>query len=276
MIGIEALRLDLENTKSNLVDFIRRELSTAGLNRLVLGISGGVDSALSTFLSVEAIGSENLVGVILPYKTSNPENEADAADLIKNLGLKSYRVDITPQIDIYFEHFPDADKIRRGNKMARERMSILYDISAAERALVVGTSNKTEIFLGYGTMFGDLACAFNPLGDMYKTQVRALAKFMGVPDKIIAKIPSADLFTGQTDEGDFGYSYEDIDKLLYSLVNLGYSPERCRSEGFDSSMIDRVVRLMIDNEFKRDSASIARVSDDRIGIEFRWPREWGK
>lgn len=275
MISVDDLKIDLEKSKSGLVEFIKSELSATGLDRLVLGISGGVDSALSAFLSVEAAGRDNLVGVILPYKTSNPENEADAAMLIEKLGIKSHRVEITPQIDSYFERYPDADKTRRGNKMARERMSVLYDISASEKAVIVGTSNKTEIFLGYGTMHGDLACAFNPLGDLYKTQVRALARHLGVPDKIVDKIPSADLFTGQTDEGDFGYSYEDIDKLLYSLVNLGHTPERCRDDGFEPAMIDRVIKLMLANEFKRNVPPVAKISDG-VGIEFRCPREWGR
>jgi NAD+ synthase len=241
-----------------------------------LGISGGLDSTLVAYLSARAVGPENLVGVILPYKSSNPENEKDADSLINQLGLKKYRVDITPQVDIYFERFPDADKTRRGNKMARERMSLLYDISALENAVVIGTSNKSEIFLGYGTIFGDLACAFNPLGDLYKTQVRALAGHMGVPDNIIGKTPSADLFSGQTDEGDFGFSYEDVDRLLHLLVEIGLSPEQCEEEGFDRAMIRKVIQMMIANEFKREPTPIAKLSDSTIGIDFRCPREWSK
>jgi NAD+ synthase len=268
--------LNYDETIEKLIEFIKHELSETGLSRLVLGISGGVDSALVAYLSVRAVGPENLVGVILPYKSSNPENEKDADMLIKHLGLKKYRVDITPQVDIYFERFPDADNTRRGNKMARERMSVLYDISALENAVVIGTSNKSEIFLGYGTIFGDLACAFNPLSDLYKTQIRALARHMGVPDNIIGKTPSADLFSGQTDEGDFGFSYEDVDRLLHLLVERGLSPAQCEEEGFDRTMIRKVIQMMIANEFKRESTPIAKLSDSAIGIDFRCPREWSK
>ena len=276
MIKINVPDVDSERIVKKLIDFIKTELAKTGLKRLVLGISGGVDSALVAFLTVKAVGKENLVGVILPYKTSNPESEKDAAGLINQLELKSYRVDITPQIDTYFDRFPDADNNRRGNKMARERMSILYDVSALEKAVVIGTSNKTEIFLGYGTIHGDLACAFNPLGDLYKTQVRVLARHIGVPEIIIKKTPSADLFRGQTDEGDFGYSYEDIDRLLFLLVDKGISPEQCENEGFDFAMVRRVIKLMKSNEFKRESPPVAKLSDDSIGIDFRCPRDWGK
>jgi NAD+ synthase len=268
--------LDYEKTAEKLIRFIRDELAETGLSRLVLGISGGVDSALVAGLSVRAVGSDNLVGVILPYKSSDPDNEKDAQALIDRFGLKKYRVDITPQIDTYYRQFPDADKTRRGNKMARERMSVLYDISAQEKAVVIGTSNKSEIFLGYGTIFGDLACAFNPLGDLYKTQVRALAGHIGIPANIIDKKPSADLFSGQTDEGDFGFSYEDVDGLLYLLVDKGLTPEECEGEGFDGNMIRKVIQMMIANEFKRDATPVAKLSDSSIGIEFRCPREWNK
>jgi NAD+ synthase len=266
---------DYSKIETKLTGFIKSELSKIGLNRVVLGVSGGVDSALTAFLSVKAIGAKDVVGVILPYKTSDPQNQDDAEELIKHLNIKRYHTDITPQIDAYFEKTPDADKTRRGNKMARERMSVLYDISAAERAVVIGTSNKTEIFLGYGTLHGDLACAFNPLGDLYKTQVRGLAGHLGVPQSIIKKRPSADLFQGQTDEGDFGYSYEEIDKLLMAIVDRGLSPEQCENDGFDPAMIRRVIQLMKQNEFKRDNPPIAKISNDSIGIDFRCPREWG-
>ncbi|UCE66204.1 MAG: NAD+ synthase [Candidatus Zixiibacteriota bacterium] len=276
MRGLILPDLDCDKTVKRLTDFIKLELSKTGLNRLVLGISGGVDSALVAFLSAKAAGAENLVGVMLPYKTSDPQNEKDAENLIFHLGLKKYRIDITAQIDIYFEQFPDADKNRRGNKMARERMSVLYDISALEKAVVIGTSNKTEIFLGYGTIYGDLACAFNPLGDLYKTHVRSLARHIGVPANIVNKTPSADLFRGQTDEGDFGFSYEDIDRLLFSLVDKGMTPEQCENEGFSRAMVKRVIQLMISNEFKRNSPPVAKLSDYSAGIDFRCPREWDK
>lgn len=268
--------LDAETATSVLIDFIRDELSKAGLERLVVGISGGLDSATVTFLSVRAIGSRNVVGVILPYKDSDPGNIEDAEDVISRTEVQKYVLDITPQIDPYFVEFPKADKNRRGNKMARERMSILYDLSAAEKALVIGTSNKSEILLGYGTIFGDLACAINPLGDLYKTQVRILANHLGVPKKIIAKPPSADLYIGQSDELEFGFTYDDVDRLLYLLVDEQYTPEQCEKEGFDKELINKVIDMMIKNQFKRSAPVIAGISRGAPGIDFHRPGDRGK
>ena len=268
--------LDAETATSVLIDFIRGELSKAGFERLVVGVSGGLDSATVTFLSVRAIGSQNVVGVILPYKDSNPGNIEDAEDVISRTEVQKYVVDITPQVDPYFAKFPEADKNRRGNKMARERMSILYDLSAAEKALVIGTSNKSEILLGYGTIFGDLACAINPLGDLYKTQVRILARYLGVPEEIINKPPSADLYIGQSDEGEFGFTYEDVDRLLYLLVDDRYTPDQCEKEGFDKKLINKVIDMMIKNQFKRSAPVIARISKGAPGINFRYPGDRGK
>ena len=272
----QKLSLDVEIATGFLTNFIRDELSKAGYARLIVGVSGGLDSAVVTFLSAKAIGKQNVLGVILPYKNSDPGNIEDAEEVISRTGVNKYVVDITAQIDPYFEKFPDADKNRRGNKMARERMSVLYDLSAAEKALVVGTSNKTEILLGYGTIFGDLACAINPLGDLYKTQVRLLAKHLGVPEKIIAKPPSADLYAGQSDEGEFGFTYQDVDRLLYLLVDQRYTPDQCEKEGFDKKLVKEVVDMIIKNQFKRSAPVIAKLSNRTVGIDFRYPRDWGK
>ncbi len=272
----QKLSLDGEIVTSFLTNFIRDELSKVGYGHLIVGVSGGLDSAVVAFLSAKAIGKENVFGVILPYRDSDPGNIEDAEDVISRTGVKKYVVDITAQIDPYFEKFPEADKNRRGNKMARERMSILYDLSAAENALVIGTSNKTEILLGYGTIFGDLACAINPLGDLYKTQVRILAKHLGVPEKIIAKPPSADLYIGQSDEGEFGFTYKDVDRLLYLLVDERYTPDQCEKEGFDNKLVKKVINMIIDNQFKRSAPVIAKLSDRTVGIDFRYPRDWRK
>ncbi len=268
--------LDAETATSVLINFIRDELSKAGFESLVVGVSGGLDSATVTLLSVRAIGSQNVVGVILPYKNSDPGNIEDAEDVISRTEVRKYIVDITPQVDPYFAKFPEADKNRRGNKIARERMSILYDLSAAEKALVIGTSNKSEILLGYGTIFGDLACAINPLGDLYKTQVRILAGHLGVPEKIIAKPPSADLYVGQSDEGEFGFTYEDVDRLLYLLVDQQYTLDQCEKEGFDKKLINKVIDMMIKNQFKISAPVIARLSKGAPGINFRYPGDRGK
>lgn len=272
----QKLSLDAGMAAGALVNFIRDELSAAGFDHLVVGVSGGLDSAVVTFLSAKAIGGKNVFGVILPYRDSNPENIEDAEEVISRTGVKKYVVDITPQVDPYFEKSPQADKNRRGNKMARERMSILYDLSAAEKALVIGTSNKSEILLGYGTIFGDLACALNPLGDLYKTQVRILAKHLGVPEKIIAKPPSADLYVGQSDEGEFGFTYEDVDKLLYLLVDERYTPDQCEKEGFDKKLVKKVIKMIKKNQFKRSAPVIARLSSRAVGIDFRYPGDRGK
>lgn len=272
----ENLGLDYKITLGLLTAFIKDELAKPGFSRLIVGLSGGLDSAVVAYLSVKAIGNENVVAAIMPYKSSNLENIKDAHELVAALGIKKYEVDITPQVDSYFKRFPDANRDRRGNKMARERMSILYDLSAKERALVIGTSNKSEILLGYGTIFGDLACAINPIGDLYKTQVRILAHHLGVPEKIIAKPPSADLFEGQTDEGDYGFSYQDVDGLLYLLVDERYSPAQCEKAGYDRAMINKVIDMIVINQFKRSTPLIAKLSSRTVGLDFRYPRDWGK
>ncbi len=271
-----SLGLNFDVAMGILTAFLRDELAKPGFSHLILGLSGGLDSAVVAYLAVNAIGKENVVAAIMPYKTSNPENVADAREMANHLGLRTHYVDISPQIDEYFAKFPDASPNRRGNKMARERMSILYDLSVIEKALVVGTSNKTEILLGYGTIFGDLACALNPLGDLYKTQVRILAKHLDVPEKIIAKPPSADLVAGQTDEGDYGFTYNDVDGLLYLLVDERYTPAQCEKAGYDKSMIERVIQMIISNQFKRSTPIIAKLSNRTVGIDFRYPRDWGK
>lgn len=254
------LDIDLDKLNDVLIEFIRVELARTGKARLVVGVSGGVDSALVAYLSANAIGNENVVGVIMPYKTSNPDNMADAEEVIETIGIKRHLVDISPRVDSYFELFPDADNVRRGNKMARERMSVLYDISHMENAVVIGTSNRSEILLGYGTIFGDLACALNPIGSLYKTQVRALAGYLGVPERIIAKPPSADLYTGQSDEGEFGFTYSDVDKLLVMMFDLGLSTEECVAAGYSKDMIGRVNDMFAKNSFKGRPPVIADIS----------------
>jgi NAD+ synthase len=276
MTKSDNLGLDFNITLGLLTSFIKDELFKPGFSRLIVGLSGGLDSAVVADLSVRAIGKENVIAVIMPYKSSNPDSSADANELADKLGIKKYEVDITAQIDSYFGKFPDADRVRRGNKMARERMSILYDLSAKEKALVIGTSNKTEILLGYGTIFGDLACAINPIGDLYKTQVRILARHLGIPEKIIDKPPSADLFAGQTDEADYGFTYNDVDGLLYLLVDERYSSAQCEKAGYSRELIDQVIKMIVVNQFKRSTPIIAKLSNRTVGIDFRYPRDWGK
>lgn len=269
------LRLDAELTVELLTRALREEVEKTGFRRVILGVSGGLDSALALFLCAGAFGSERVLAVCMPYRESSPSSLMDAREAIDAVGVESVTVDITPQIDAYFERFPDASPLRRGNKMARERMSILYDLSAEHRALVIGTSNKTELLLGYGTQFGDMASAVNPLGDLYKTQVRQLSAHMGVPESILKKPPSADLWPDQTDEGELGFSYLDVDRLLHFMVDCRYSKERLVLQGFDPSFVDRVTRRVVANQYKRRLPVILKVSGRTIGTDFRYPRDWG-
>lgn len=259
-----------------LVGFIRNEVRKTGLGRIVVGLSGGVDSALSAMLAAEALGVENVLAVLMPYKGSNPESRSHAEMVVQKCGIDSLLVDITAQIDVYFERFPDADARRRGNKMARERMTILYDHSARWQALVIGTSNKTELLLGYGTLHGDMASAINPLGDLYKTQVWTLAEAVGVPAVIVGKEPSADLWQGQTDEGEFGFTYRHVDQLLYLMVDQRYTRPELIAAGFDEHFIDNIAQMIMNSQFKRRLPVIAKVSQRTIDRDFRYSRDWGK
>jgi NAD+ synthase len=258
-----------------LTGFIREEVHKVGFSKAVIGLSGGVDSSLVAFLAAKALGADNLHAFILPYATSAPESEEHAQQVVELLGIHSTTIDITPMVDAYFGLFPAANNIRRGNKMARERMSILYDQSAAIGGLVLGTSNKTELLLGYGTLFGDMASALNPLGDIYKTQVWQLAEAVGVPRCIVEKAPSGDLWAGQTDERELGFSYRDVDLLLYYMVDERYSREELVAKGFSGVFVDLIRRKIQASQFKRRLPVIAKVSNRTIDRDFRYPRDWG-
>ena len=257
-----------------LTAFIANEVRKVGMERIVVGLSGGVDSALSACLAAKALGPHNVLAIRMPYKTSSKES-LDHADLvIAATGIDSLTVDISAQIDAYFEKFPEADNMRRGNKMARERMTILYDHSARWQALVLGTSNKTELLLGYGTLYGDMASAVNPLGDLYKTQVWALSEFVGVPEPLVKKAPSADLWSGQTDENELGFSYHEVDKLLYCMVDLRYAKDELLAEGFPEEFVDKISHRIMNSQYKRRLPVIAKVSARTIDRDFRYSRDW--
>jgi NAD+ synthase len=259
-----------------LTAFIANEVRKVGLERVVVGVSGGVDSALSCALAARALGPHNVLAIKMPYRTSSAESREHADLLVRRTGVESLEVDITPQIDAYFERFPDADRVRRGNKMARERMTILYDHSARWQALVLGTSNKTELLLGYGTLHGDMASALNPIGDLYKTQVWALAEYVGVPEEIVRKQPTADLWAGQTDEAELGFRYHEVDELLYCMVDLRFSRAELYAAGFAPAFVQRVSDMVRNSQFKRRLPIIAKVSHRTIDRDFRYARDWGR
>jgi NAD+ synthase len=259
-----------------LTAFIANEVRKVGVERVVVGLSGGVDSAVSAMLAAEALGAANVLALKMPYRASSTESLVHADAVVARAGVQALQVDITPQVDAYFARFPDADNMRRGNKMARERMTILYDHSARWKALVLGTSNKTELLLGYGTLYGDMASAVNPLGDLYKTQVWALAAAIGVPDEIIRKQPSADLWSGQTDEAELGFGYREVDQLLYMMVDLRCSRAELQAAGFAEAFVRRVDEMVRSSQFKRRLPVIAKISNRTIDRDFRYARDWGK
>lgn len=258
-----------------LTEFVHSEITRTGFSRAVVGLSGGIDSAVSCFLAARALGPQNVLAVRMPYKTSSPDSLEHAQMVIEATGVNALTVEITAMVEPLFAIFPDMDAMRRGNIMARERMIVLYDQSSAFRGLVLGTGNKTEILLGYTTLFGDSACALNPIGDLYKTQLRQLAAALGVPEPIIAKPPSADLWSGQTDESELGFTYAEVDQLLFMLVDQRFTPEQCVEAGFAEPFVRAVVERVRRNHFKRVPPPIAKVSNRTIGYDFLYLRDWG-
>lgn len=269
------LTLDYAVTAQVLTAFIEDEVRKSGFDRVVVGLSGGVDSSSSAALAAKALGPRNVWGLLLPYRESSSESRAHAELVTRWLEINAETIDITPMVDAYFAREPEADRMRRGNKMARERMTILYDYSAKLRALVLGTSNKTELLLGYGTLYGDMASALNPLGDLYKTHVRALARHLGVPAAIVEKAPSADLWAGQTDEAELGFTYEEVDQLLYHMVDLRYDTAALLAAGFDERFVRAVAERVRASQYKRRPPVIAKISRRTIDRDFRYPRDWG-
>jgi NAD+ synthase len=269
------LALDSPLAISILTSALKEEVEKAGFHKVVLGLSGGIDSALSLYIAVQAFGKDNVIAVCMPYRTSSASSLTDAQKAILDTGVQSLTVDISPQIDAYFELMPEATPLRKGNKMARERMTILYDLSAHYNALVVGTSNRTELLLGYGTQFGDAASAVNPLGDLYKTQVRQLSKFIGVPSSILEKAPSADLWEDQTDEKELGFSYFDVDRFLYHLLDKRLSREQLVQQGFSDTLMEQVIKRIARNQYKRRMPLIIKISNRTVGVDFRYMRDWG-
>jgi NAD+ synthase len=273
---MDDLAINCELARRICVGFLRDEITKFGFTRGILGMSGGIDSTLSAFLAAEALGPENVLGLFLPYTSSSPESLADAEEAAAQLGIQTKHIEIGPQIDAYFSRFPEAERLRRANKMARERMTVIYDQSQDWSALPIGTSNKTEALLGYTTLWGDMACAVNPIGDLYKTQVRQLARHLNIPQQIITKAPTADLWQGQTDEGELGFTYADVDQLLYRLVDLRWSTEQAIAAGFDEAFVKRVRRMVMNAQYKRRLPPVAKLSQRSMERDFRYSRDWGR
>ncbi|RMF71580.1 MAG: NAD+ synthase [Acidobacteria bacterium] len=271
-----ALPLPPDRLVRLLAGFLREEAAKAGFGRFVVGVSGGVDSALALLLAVRAVEPSRVLALLMPYRTSSPESVRHAEEVVGIAGCRAETLDITPMVDAFASVADCHDPLRLGNKMARERMTLLYDRAMRDGALVVGTSNKTELLLGYSTRWGDGAHDLNPLGDLYKGQVRALAAHLGCPRPILDKPPSADLVPGQTDEQDLGLTYEDADRILHYLVDLRGRPEHAAEAlGVDRETVRRVVRRVVRSQFKRMPPIICKVQARTIGIDFRFPRDWG-
>lgn len=269
------LTINTDLARTILTGFIKSEITRVGFSRAVVGLSGGIDSALSCVLAAQALGPENVLAVRMPYKASSRDSLDHAQLLIDQLGVQSKTIEITDMVEPLIQLDPEMSKVRKGNLMARARMIVLYDQSEAFKGLVVGTSNKTEILLGYSTMFGDSASALNPIGDLYKTQVRQLSLALNVPAPIVDKPPSADLWAGQTDETELGFTYEEVDRLLYLLIDQRYMPQEVIEAGFDEKFVNGVVARVRRFQFKRMLPPIAKISNRTIGYDFLYLRDWG-
>jgi NAD+ synthase len=278
----DELAIDTDVARRVIAGFIRGQLRQAGFERCVLALSGGIDSGLVAYVVAEAIGADKLLCVLMPYRTSSPASRADAEAIVDALGCRSELVEITAMVDGYFgrdgdlgaggEAARDASPVRRGNFMARARMAVIYDRSVTFGGLVVGTGNKTESLIGYTTLFGDSACAFNPIGDLYKSQVRQMAAAMGVPTQVIAKAPSADLWPDQTDEGEGAFSYPLLDRILYWRIDRRRSIDELVEMGFERELVERVERLVATSEFKRQVPPVAKLGPRTAGVDYLYPR----
>jgi NAD+ synthase len=269
------LTINTDLARQILTGFIKTEITRTGFTRAVLGLSGGIDSALSCYLAAEALGPQNVLAVRMPYQTSSSDSLEHAQMVIDATGVQAITIPITSMVDGLVAQFPQMTPLRKANIMARMRMMALYDQSAGFSGLVVGTGNKTEILLGYTTLFGDSACALNPLGDLYKTQVRQLSRAVGIPESIVQKAPSADLWSGQTDEGELGFTYAEVDRMLYLLVDQRYTPAECVEAGFAEPFVRTVVDRIRRNQFKRILPPIAKISNRTVGYDFLYLRDWG-
>jgi NAD+ synthase len=274
MIRADDLQLDYRIVEDILTGFLRNEIQKFGFRSVVIGLSGGIDSAVVCELAARALGPEQVLALMMPYRSSSSESVEHGMVMVSKLGIRSEIVDISPAVDAFVRSVPSGERLRRGNIMARARMVYLYDVSARENSLVIGTSNKTELLLGYGTLFGDMASAVNPVGDLYKTQLRGLARHLGIPEPLMVKAPSADLWEGQSDEADLGFSYEAVDCLLYMMLERRMDRSSIVREGINPAFYDRVRSMVVRNQYKRMVPVIAKISGRTPGIDFRYARDW--
>ncbi len=270
------MKINEADIEKFITKFIQKELYKFNIKKAVFGLSGGLDSTVTAFLASRALGACNVTGLIMPYGDSFRKDVEEAEDVAHTLGIHSETIDISPSVDAFYSRYPTKKRVLIGNKMARERMSILYDFSARQNALILGTSNKTELLIGYGTIHGDMACAINPIGDLYKTQVRQLGRHLGVPANILTKTPTAGLWDGQTDEDDLGLSYNEIDKILLQLIDKKKSRDELISSGFAKKKVDKIINMIKNSEFKRRMPPIAKLSELTAGNDILYPYDQDK
>lgn len=241
----------IESEVKRITDFIKSQLFKAGFNSILVGLSGGIDSALVLQLCTLALGQKNVFAFYLPYKTSSKKSYQDAVLVAQEVGIKLEIIPITQMVDIYFKDINNLENLRRGNFCARIRMSVLFDKAKEKKALVAGTGNRSELLTGYCTIFGDSACSFEPIGHLFKTEVKQMAKFLNLPKQIIEKAPTADLWEGQTDEDEMGISYQTLDKILIALLDKKLSQSKL-FEKFGEKRVQKVIQLVERSKFKRE------------------------
>jgi NAD+ synthase len=265
-----------ETVEGLLVYYIKDTIYRNNFKNGILGVSGGIDSAVALALTQRALGKEHTFALLMPYKFSSKNSLEDGKKICEQLGVAYEIIDISPSVDAYFKRFPTENKLLLGNKCARERMSVLYDFSARKNALVVGTSNKSEVLIGYSTLYGDSAAAFIPMGDLYKTQVFQLAKYLNIPDSIIKKKPSADLWENQTDEDEIGITYKELDEILFLSIDCRLKEEEVESAGYSLEKIRKIKRMVMNSHYKRTMPPVCKLHARTVGMDFRYLRDWNK
>lgn len=268
------LDLHYPTVEKALTLFIRDFIEKNGFSRGILGVSGGLDSAVTLALTARALGNENTFALLMPYRLSSPESLAHGRLICDALGIKPEVVEITKMVDGYLADHPTESATQVGNLCARARMMALFDYSERRKSLVVGTSNKSELLIGYSTLYGDSAAACLPLGDLYKTQVFELASHLGIPEEIIRKSPSADLWADQTDEGEIGISYAELDEILFRRVDESRRIRELVDLGYAEEKVLRIEKMIVQSQYKRVMPPVAKLQSRTVGIDFRYLRDW--